>query len=76
MTFAASIADPPETTGASLLVQHQHLLLEHYGHKSTAVLPDDVIQRLLLRVSFFLAITTIGYVSLNSVAHCFLHHSH
>ena len=67
----AEIADPPEATGASLLVQHQHLLLEHYGHKSMAVLPDDVFQHLLLRVSFLFAIMTICYISLNSGTHCF-----
>ena len=46
-----AITDPPETTGSSLLVQHQRLMMEHYGHKHMAVLPEDVIQRLLLGVS-------------------------
>ena len=47
------IAPAPETTGSSLLVQHQKLIMEHFGHKKTAVLPEDVIQRLLLGVSRF-----------------------
>ena len=47
------IAPAPETTGSSLLVQHQKLIMEHFGHKKTAVLPEDVIQRLLLGVSGF-----------------------
>ena len=45
------ITPDPEETGSSLLVQHQKLILEHFGHKETAVLPEDVIQRLLLGVS-------------------------
>ena len=47
------IAPASETTGSSLLVQHQKLIMEHFGHKKTAVLPEDVIQRLLLGVSRF-----------------------
>ena len=47
------IAPAPETAGSSLLVQHQKLIMEHFGHKDTAVLPEDVIQRLLLGVSTF-----------------------
>ena len=42
----------PEAMGSSLLVQHQKLMLEHFRHKHTAVLPKDVIQCLLLGVSF------------------------
>ena len=48
----SEIADKPESAGSSLLVQHQKLLLEHFGHKHTAVLPKGVIQRLLLGVNF------------------------
>ena len=48
----SEIMDSPETMGSNLLIQHQQLMLEHYGHKHTVVLPDDVIQRLLLGVSF------------------------
>ena len=55
--------DSPETTGSNLLVQHQRLMLEHYGHKHTAVLPDDVIQRLLLGVSLLLFILWTPIVS-------------
>ena len=46
----SEITDKPESAGSSLLVQHQKLLLEHFGHKHTAVLPEDVIQCLLLGV--------------------------
>ena len=45
------ITPDPEETGSNLLVQHQKLMLEHLGHKETAVLPEDVIQHLLLGVS-------------------------
>ena len=47
------IATAPETTRSSLLVQHQKLIMEHFGHKKTAVLPEDVIQRLLIGISRF-----------------------
>ena len=47
------IAPAPETTGSNLLVQHQKLIMEHFGHKKTAVLPEDIIQRLLLGFSRF-----------------------
>ena len=46
------ITDKPESAGSSLLVQHQKLLLEHFGHKHMAVLPEAVIQHLLLGVNF------------------------
>ena len=46
----SEITDKPESAGSSLLVQHQELLLEQFGHKHTAVLPKDVIQRLLLGI--------------------------
>ena len=36
------------------MVQHQKLMLEHFGHKHMAVLPEDVIQHLLLGVNFAL----------------------
>ena len=45
------ITDKPESVGFSLLVQHQKLMLEHFCHKHTAVLPEDVIQHLLLGVN-------------------------
>ena len=44
------IAPSPEMSESSLLLQHQKLILEHFGHKNTVVLPEDVIQHLLLRV--------------------------
>ena len=47
------IALAPETAGSSLLIQHQKLIMEHFSHKDTAGLPEDVIQRLLLGVSRF-----------------------
>ena len=40
------ITDKPESAGSSLLVQHQNIILEHFGHKHMAVLPEDVIQHL------------------------------
>ena len=45
------ITPDPEETGSNLLVQRQKLMLEHFGHKETAVLPEDVTQHLLLQVS-------------------------
>ena len=56
------IADPPEMAGSNLLVQHQKLMLEHFGHKHTAVLPEDVIQRLLLGVSLSSYNSSISYL--------------
>ena len=47
------IAPAPETVGSNLLVQHQKLIMEHFRHKNTVVLPEDVIQKLLLGVSNF-----------------------
>ena len=44
-----------KTTGSNLILQHQKLMLEHFGHKHTGVLPEDVIQELLLGVSFLIA---------------------
>ena len=49
----SEITDKPESAGSSLLVQHQKLLLEHFGHKQMAVLPKDVIKCLLLGVILF-----------------------
>ena len=46
-----AITPSPGEIGASLLVQHQKLMLEHFGHKEMAILPEDVIQHLLLGVS-------------------------
>ena len=46
-----AITPSPEEMGASLLVQHQKLMLEHFGHKEMAILPEDIIQHLLLGVS-------------------------
>ena len=61
----AVIADPPETTGSNLLMQHQKLMLEHFGHKHTAVLPEDVIQRLLLGVSLSTHNSSISYLPIH-----------
>ena len=44
------IAPSPQDTGSHLILQHQKLMLDHFGHKHHAVLPEDVIQRLLLGV--------------------------
>ena len=46
-----AITPSPEETGASLLVHHQKLILEHFGHKEMAILPKDSIQHLLLGLS-------------------------
>ena len=46
----------------NLLVQHQKLMLEHFGHKETAVLPEDVIHCLLLGVSTLFCFPTPSVV--------------
>ena len=63
------ITDKPESAGSSLLVQHQKLMLEHFGHKHTMVLPEDVIQRLLLGVNFSLIL--ILCLSVNNLLQSF-----
>ena len=40
-----------EKTGSSLLREHQKLMLQHFGHKDVAILPDHVVQHMLLGVS-------------------------
>ena len=52
----------PEEIGSNLLVQHQKLMLEHFGHKEMAVLLEDVIQCLLLRVSALFCFQTLSVV--------------
>ena len=37
-------------TGEDMLRRHQELMMKHWGTKDSAVLPDDVIQKLLLGV--------------------------
>ena len=59
------ITPDPKETGSSLLVQHQKLMLEHFGHKETAVLPEDVIQRFLLGVSTSLFIAHLQLIPQN-----------
>ena len=52
--FAASdLSSLPdeETMGTEMLRKHQELMLKHWGHMDSAVLPDDVIQQLMLGVS-------------------------
>ena len=56
------ITPDPEEMGSNLLVQHQKLMLEHFGHKETAVLPEDVIQRLLLGVSTLFCFPTLSAI--------------
>ena len=46
----AEIAPSPQDSGSHLILQHQKLMLDHFGHKHHAVLPEDVIQCLLLGV--------------------------
>ena len=45
------VAPAAEVMGSYLILQHQHLMLEHFGHKHHAVLLENVIQWLLLGVS-------------------------
>ena len=40
-----------EKTSSSLLREHQKLMLQHFGHKDVAILPDHMVQRMLLGVS-------------------------
>ena len=54
------IIPSPELSGSNLLLQHQKLILEHFGHKNTTILPGDVIQCLLLRVH------TLTFLSLST----------
>ena len=44
------ITPSPQDSGSHLILQHQKLMLDHFGHKHHAVLPEDVIQHLLLGV--------------------------
>ena len=44
------IIPSPQDSSSHLISQHQKLMLDHFGHKHHAVLPEDVIQWLLLRV--------------------------
>ena len=44
------ITPSPQDSGSHLILQHQKLMLDHFGHKHQTVLPEDVIQHLLLRV--------------------------
>ena len=48
------ISPSSETSGYNLFLQHQKPILKHFGHKNTAVLPEDIIQRLLLGVSILI----------------------
>ena len=40
-----------EKAGSSLLREHQKLMLQHFGHKEVAILPDHVVQHMLLGVN-------------------------
>ena len=51
-----------EETGSNLLVQHQKLMLERFEHKEMAVLPEDVIQCLLLGVSALFCFPTLSVI--------------
>ena len=44
------ITPSPQDSRSHLILQHQKLMLDHFGHKHHAVLPEDVIQCLLLGV--------------------------
>ena len=43
-----------ECQGSSLLKEHQHLMLQHFGSKETSILPDHVVHRMLVGVSIYL----------------------
>ena len=43
-----------EHQGSSLLKEHQHLMLQHFGSKEMSILPDHVIHRMLVGVSVYL----------------------
>ena len=49
-TKDVEITPSPQDSGSHLILQHQKLMLDHFGHKHHAVLPEDVIQWLLLGV--------------------------
>ena len=40
-----------EKASSSLLREHQKLMLQHFGHKDVAILPDHIVQCMLLGVS-------------------------
>ena len=44
------VAPSAQDSGSHLILQYQKLMLDHFSHKHHAVLPEDVIQHLLLRV--------------------------
>ena len=52
-TFDLSKLLDIEQTGADIMAEHQRLMLEHWGHKDSAVLPDNVVQHILLGVGYF-----------------------
>ena len=44
-----------EHQGSSLLKEHQHLMLQHFGSEEMSILPDHVIHRMLVGVSVYLS---------------------
>ena len=46
------ITPSAQALGLHLILQHQKLMLDHFGLKHHAILLEDVIQHLLLEVTF------------------------
>ena len=74
MSLAAidvEITPSPQDSGSHLILQHQKLMLDHFGHKHHAVLPEDVIQHLLLGVRIL--VPFLVFVSLTTFLpiHCY-----
>ena len=44
-----------ERQGSSLLKEHQHLMLQHFGSKEMSILPDHVVHCMLVGVSIYLS---------------------
>ena len=56
LTLASQDIEPTtdelmEDRGMSLLSEHQKLMLQHYGNTDMAILPDNIVQCMLLGVS-------------------------
>ena len=56
LTLASQDVEPVtdesmEDKGTSLLHEHQKLMLQHFGNMEMAILPDHIVQHMLLRVS-------------------------
>ena len=47
--------DKMECQGSSLLQEHQHLMLQHFGSGEMSIFPDHVIHHVLVGVSIWLS---------------------